>query len=92
MKTKHYLAGLATAFFCAGTVQAQELKPMIQTQWGQDAPYNMFCPKESLAGPNSLAGCGAIAMAQVMRYLQEPSVSPKGEKYQWDLMPQRQSN
>jgi hypothetical protein len=72
-------------------MQAQEILPLIQTQWGQAAPYNMFCPKESLAGPNSLAGCGALAMAQVMRYLQEPSVSPKGEKYQWDLMPQRPS-
>ena len=86
-----YFSGLVIAVIASVSIQAQELKPMIQTQWGQREPYNMFCPKESLAGPNSLAGCGAIAMAQVMRYLQEPSVSPKGEKYQWDLMTQRPS-
>ncbi|MBQ6918306.1 MAG: C10 family peptidase, partial [Prevotella sp.] len=72
-------------------MQAQEILPLIQTQWGQDSPYNMFCPKDSLSGRHVLAGCGPIAMAQVIRYLQQPSVSPSGEKYQWDLMPQRPS-
>ncbi|WP_084162851.1 C10 family peptidase [Prevotella sp. RM4] len=86
-----YFTGLTFTVIACASMQAQEILPLIQTQWGQAAPYNMFCPKESLAGPNSLAGCGALAMAQVMRYLQEPSVSPKGEKYQWDLMPQRPS-
>ena len=86
-----YFTGLTFSVIACASMQAQEILPLIQTQWGQDAPYNMFCPKESLAGPNNPAGCGAIAMAQVMRYLQEPSVSPKGEKYQWDLMPQRPS-
>ena len=86
-----YFTGLTFSVIACASMQAQEILPLIQTQWGQAAPYNMFCPKESLAGPNSLAGCGALAMAQVMRYLQEPSVSPKGEKYQWDLMPQRPS-
>lgn len=86
-----YFTGLTFSVIACASMQAQEILPLIQTQWGQGEPYNMFCPKESLAGPNSLAGCGALAMAQVMRYLQEPSVSPKGEKYQWNLMPQRPS-
>lgn len=86
-----YFTGLTFSVIACASMQAQEILPLIQTQWGQAAPYNMFCPKESLAGPNSLAGCGALAMAQVMRYLQGPSVSPKGEKYQWDLMSQRPS-
>lgn len=54
----------------AASMQAQELTPLIQTQWGQGAPYNMLCPKDSLSGRNVLAGCGPIAMAQVIRYLQ----------------------
>ena len=76
----------------AASMQAQELTPLIQTQWGQGAPYNMLCPKDSLSGRNVLAGCGPIAMAQVIRYLQQPSVSPSGDKYQWDLMTQQPSN
>ena len=66
-----YFTGLTFSVIACASMQAQEILPLIQTQWGQAAPYNMFCPKESLAGPNSLAGCGALAMAQVMRYLQE---------------------
>ena len=88
---RYYLAGLATAFFCAAPVQAQELKPMIQTQWGQAAPYNMFCPVDTVTHRNVLAGCGPIAMAQIIRYNCQPEVSPKGEKYQWDLMSQHPS-
>ena len=87
-----YFTGLTFSVIACASMQAQEILPLIQTQWGQAAPYNMFCPKESLAGPNSLAGCGPIAMAQIIRYLQQPEVSPSGDKYQWDLMTQRPSN
>lgn len=86
-----YFTGLTFSVIACASMQAQEILPLIQTQWGQDSPYNMFCPKDSLSGRHVLAGCGPIVMAQVIRYLQQPSVSPSGEKYQWDLMPQRPS-
>lgn len=35
--------------------------PLIQTSWHQDSPFNDYCH-------GHLAGCGAIAMAQVMNY------------------------
>ena len=86
-----YFTGLVLSVIAA-SIQAQELNPLIQTQWGQGEPYNMYSPKDSLSGRNVLAGCGPIAMAQVIRYLQQPAVSPSGDKYQWDLMTQQPSN
>lgn len=49
--------------------------PLLTTIWNQDAPYNALCPK------NTLAGCVAIAMAQIMRYHKHPS------GYNWNNMP-----
>ena len=40
--------------------------PLIQTQWDQVSPYNMLCPS------NSVTGCVATAMAQVMKYWNYP--------------------
>jgi hypothetical protein len=87
-----YFTGLTFTVIACASMQAQEILPLIQTQWGQDSPYNMFCPKSSLSGPNNPAGCVPIAMAQIIRYLQQPTVSPSGDAYQWDLMTQHPSN
>ena len=40
--------------------------PLLQTQWNQGSPYNMLCPS------NSVTGCVATAMAQVMKYWNYP--------------------
>lgn len=40
--------------------------PMISTSWHQEEPFNQMCPE------NSMAGCIAIAMAQVMKYYNYP--------------------
>ena len=48
-------------------VYAQDVDPLIKTHWHQNAPYNNLCPKDS-AGKRMLAGCGPIAMAQVVNY------------------------
>ena len=55
------------------------VNPLITTHWRQYAPYNNLCP----ADPNAIdghakAGCGAIAMAQFMKYWEHP-VSGVGE-------------
>lgn len=39
---------------------------MIKAKWGQGAPYNRKCPKYE--GSPLLAGCTAVAMAQIMHY------------------------
>jgi hypothetical protein len=40
----------------------------IETQWGQGAPFNMFCPLDLASGQRSLAGCPSVAMAQILAF------------------------
>ena len=49
-------------------IHAQDVAPMIQTNWGQGYPYNVFCPLDS-TGNHTLAGCESVAMAQVLIHL-----------------------
>ena len=68
----------------------EDVKPLIRTQWGQHFPFNLLCPetdKSNEQNPYKLAGCGPVAMAQVVNYHQYPSMSPDGEyEYEWNLM------
>ena len=40
--------------------------PLLRTQWGQHAPFNNQCP--TYQGKPSVAGCTAVALAQVLNY------------------------
>ncbi|MCU0612498.1 MAG: C10 family peptidase [Candidatus Eisenbacteria bacterium] len=40
----------------------------LATRWTQDPPYNGFCPVDPTTGRRSLAGCPAVAMAQILHY------------------------
>lgn len=40
----------------------------IKTRWTQSAPYNAMCPVDNVNGNRSLAGCPAVAMAQIVNY------------------------
>jgi len=51
-----------------GTLQEVEAPFLLSTRWNQSSPFNDDCP------PNTAAGCGAIAMAQIMNYYKKPSV------------------
>ncbi len=53
--------------------------PYIESKWGQDFPFNTACP--IIDYQNCLAGCGPVAVGQLMRYFQHPS------KYAWGSMP-----
>ena len=68
----------------------EEVKPLIKTQWGQHYPFNLLCPetdKSNEENPYKLAGCGPVAMAQVVNYHRYPSMSPDGQyEYDWSLM------
>lgn len=46
--------------------------PMLQTQWGQEAPYYDMTP--TIAGQHCPTGCVATAAAQIMKYYEYPSV------------------
>lgn len=40
----------------------------IETTWHQDNPYNDLCPIDLSSGTRSIAGCPAVAMAQIFNY------------------------
>ena len=46
--------------------------PLIKTTWNQTAPYNLDCPIDTTTDKQSVTGCVATAMAQVMYYYQYP--------------------
>ena len=82
----HSLVALAQSDY----VFPEEIKPLILTRWGQHHPFNLLCPKtKDVNGKttNMLAGCGPVAMAQMVNYHRYPSMSPdKTYEYDWDLM------
>jgi len=41
---------------------------LIETTWGQGGVYNDFCPADPVTGKQSVTGCVATAMAQVVNY------------------------
>ena len=49
------------------------VEPLVQTHWNQGAPYNVLCPVEPThSSGHTPAGCGATAMAQIMKYWGRP--------------------
>lgn len=42
----------------------------IETTWHQNKPYKNFCPMDHTTGKRSIAGCPALAMAQILNYHQ----------------------
>ena len=64
------------------TKGVQEVQPLVTTKWGQDGTkkkeqlcihYNLYCPYDTAAEKNTLTGCVATAMAQLMRYWRYPA-------------------
>ncbi|MFO7615808.1 MAG: C10 family peptidase [Bacteroidales bacterium] len=56
------------------------IPPLIPAKWGQDDPWNLFCP----AGPDSIhapAGCVAVAMAQLMKRWAWPDQGVGSNRY-----------
>lgn len=54
-----------------------EIQHLMQSEWGQSAPYNYMCPVHDKSNgegkARSLTGCVATAMAQIMYYHKYPS-------------------
>ena len=40
----------------------------LETKWSQGSPYNDFCPMDLKSDKRSVAGCPAVAMAQIFNY------------------------
>ena len=61
----------------------KDVAPLIETKWGQRAPFNLQCPMVKDADGNDVraaVGCVATALAQIMYYHQWPA------NYDWDSM------
>ncbi len=65
----------------------RSIPPLLNTTWNQGHPYNSACPEDpaSIAGGHAWAGCGAAAMAQVMRYWAYPEHGTGSRAYQSNL-------
>lgn len=59
----------------------QEISPLLKTEWNQEYPYNLLCPK--VDGHETVTGCVATAMAQVMKYHNYPEHGKGTHSYMW---------
>lgn len=57
---------------------------LLETEWGQDFPYNLECYTDK--GERAVTGCVATALAQIMAYHKQPQ-QYNGHQYYWDRMP-----
>lgn len=57
--------------------------PLMTSAWNQSAPYNMYCPYNNTYFEQTVTGCVATAMAQIMRYWQWPDVGYGVHTYDW---------
>ena len=55
--------------------------PMLKTTWNQSPYYNELCPFDNVFQRYTLAGCGAIAMAQVLKYWNYPTHGTGSHSY-----------
>ena len=42
----------------------------LEENWHQNSPYNDFCPRRPFTSERAVAGCPAVAMAQILNFLQ----------------------
>ena len=80
MLEAYHMAATTKAFTRASVPTHSDVSPMINTQWDQDAPYNLLCPVDESTGKISYTGCVATAMSQIMYYHKCPS------SFDWDQM------
>ncbi len=52
----------------SGFHNTRNVAPLCTTTWNQSEPYNLLCPEDPLSGDGHVpAGCGPLAMAQIMK-------------------------
>lgn len=84
---EYYNAELAAmpAQAASETVKRPErvaVRPLLATRWNQEAPYNDLCPKVN--GHETVTGCVATAMSQVMKYHSYPEKGKGTHSYHWE--------
>ena len=58
------------------------VEPLLTTKWNQYEPYNNLCP--TVDGEATYTGCGATALAQIMKYHNWPNKGIGSESYEWE--------
>ncbi len=56
----------------AETKSLSVIPPLVTTKWDQGGYYNELCPYDPEYGENSVTGCVATAMAQILKYWNYP--------------------
>ena len=69
----------------AGTRQSaiKAVEPLMTSKWNQGAPYNSLAPYYNDNGGQSVTGCVATAMAQVMYFHKYPAQGTGAHSYYW---------
>lgn len=62
-------------------VKRTAIAPLTKTEWNQEAPYNDMCPKVN--GHETVTGCVATAMAQIIRTHEHPYRPYGSHSYEW---------
>lgn len=67
------VAGKLSAQEAFATVEeGQKIEPLLgEIRWSQEAPYNGKCP--TIAGDRCVTGCGATALAMLLKYYEYPT-------------------
>ena len=78
LKTSHENA---TALNTTARETRREIAPLLKTEWNQESPYNELCPK--VDGHETVTGCVATAMAQVMKFYNYPERGKGKHSYFW---------
>lgn len=68
--------------FMAVMQSAESVTPLLAVYWGQRSPYWNYTPRVS--GQQTVTGCSATAMAQVMYFWKYPERGQGSHSYVWD--------
>lgn len=67
---------------------AESVSALLTTKWGQDFPYNKYCPITPETGTHAPTGCVATAMGQIMRYWEWPEHGKGSHTYSYADKPE----
>lgn len=63
---KKFLLTLLLLVFTVNMIAQQTVKPLVKATYAQTTPYNDACPN------GYAAGCGSVALAQILNYYKQP--------------------
>lgn len=80
------LTGSFAQLITPGAGHKESVQPLLTTTWGQNAPYNQYCPQRTNSSSGELencpVGCVALALGQIMKYYNYPETGKGYKSYQ----------